>query len=273
MPTFQVDYNQCGNNPVISVDAVDFGDGSICNAGRVVSEKRYKKISKVTATIDLSKLGQNYVNAAFYVIENSTSPRVQPKGNDYCDAGGNKNEWNCREIDFLETNGNKITQTSMHLGNGGIKAPQRYEYSFAATANNGCFNYSAMLASPTHTNGLHSLVDKIDMSKPFDMITTFTYGTIPSMKTSFSQLNMTVVVYDTTVGSGAEGSGALDYQDLIPTMDNGYWFVVSFWQGYSPMGPRSNPWWNGSCNQGDLCNSVGFYWAIRNVEITAEGEL
>jgi hypothetical protein len=214
------------------------------------------------------------VNAAFYMVANPTAPGKQPKADNYCDAGGNNNGWNCRELDFIETNGNKITQTSMHLENGGEKAPQRWEFAFAETAKpDSCFYYDNMVASPTPTNGLHSLASAIDMTRPFTVVTTFTYGAAPVMKTALTQAGLTVVVYDTAVGSGAEGSELKKFADLIPTMNDGYWLLASFWQGYSPQGPGSKPWWNVKCKWGDLCNTSGFYWGISDIVVTAEREL
>jgi hypothetical protein len=268
-PSFVVDYAKCGTAPTISESTVTFGAGSTCAAGRVVSQHGYKNVTKITATIDLSKVTQNYVNAAVYMIEDPTNPSAQPSGGNYCDAGGNNNSWNCREIDIIETNGNKITQTTMHLGNGGSSAPQRYEYSFAETADNSCFNYSNMKDDPTA--GTHSLVGIIDMSKPFQMTTVFNYTT-PGMTVTYSQDGKSVVVYDTANGSGAEGSGTLDLNDLITSMANGYWLELSFWQGYSPTGPNGT-WWNGSCSWGSLCNSSGQYWSITDIVVTADSEI
>ena len=269
-PSFVVDYNGCGTDPVVSGNSVTFGSGSTCQAGRLVSQQGYVNITQVKATIDLSKLSQNYVNASFYMVSNPVQPSVQPKGTNYCDAGGNGTQWNCQEIDFLETNGNKITQTTMHLGTGGSSAPQRYEYSFAETADNSCFNYSSMTSSPTATNGLHSMVNVIDMSKPFDMVTNFTYGTTPTMTVIYSQNGISVVVYDSSVGSGAAGSGTVDMTSLVTSMKNGYWLNISFWQGYSPTGPSSAPWWNNTCSWGALCNNTSGYWSISNIQVTAD---
>ena len=269
-PTFAVDYNKCGTDPVVSGNSVTFGAGSTCEAGRLVSQQGYVNITQIKATVDLSKVSQNYVNASFYMVSNPVQPSVQPKGTNYCDAGGNGTQWNCQEIDFLETNGNKITQTTMHLGTGGSSAPQRYEYSFAQTADNSCFNYSSMTSSPTATNGLHSMVNVIDMSKPFDMVTNFTYGTTPTMTVTYSQNGSSVVVYDSSVGSGAEGSGTVDMTSLVTSMKNGYWLNLSFWQGYSPTGPSSAPWWNNTCSWGALCNNTSGYWSISNIQVTAD---
>jgi len=272
-PSFEVDYTKCGStSPLIqqSGNTVIFGDYNGNSAsGRVVSTSSYKNITKISAMVDLSKLSQNFVNASFYLVSNPTNPSLQPKGDNYCDAGGSCSEWNCREIDMLETNGSKITQTTMHLGNGGEKAAQRFEYSFAQTADNSCFNYAAMLASPTPTNGLHSLVGTIDMSKPFRMTTEFTLGDKPSMRTTFNQNSKNVIVYDTSVGTGAEGSGTVSLGDLNTLMANGCWLVASQWQGYSPKGPSSAPWWNDTCSWGLECGANS-YWGLSDVSVTAD---
>ena len=270
VPTFTVDYNKGGADPTINGGTITFvsGTGS-CAAGRVVSNQGYKNISRITATIDLSKMSQNYVNSSFYMVSNPINPNVQPKGTNYCDAGGNNSQWNCREIDFMETNGNKITQTTLHLGDGGSSAPQRFEYSFASTASNSCFNYSTMTASPTATNGLHSLVGIIDMTKPFAMTAQFLYGSTPAFAVSYSQNGKNVTVYDSSVGTGADGSGTVNMSDLVTSMANGYWLEISLWQGYSPTGPGSAPWWNGSCPWGQECGTSAGSWSISNIEILA----
>ena len=267
-PAFVLDYTaNCtsGGAPTISGNSVTFGSGTQCQAGRIVSTQSYANITEFRATVDLSKLSNNYVNASIYLIQNPNNPTVQPIGNNYCDAGGNNTQWNCRELDFMETNGNKLFQTTLHLGTGGSSAPQRYEYSYASTAlNNSCFTSSNMKNDPT--NGLHDITS-IDMSKPFDMVTTITYDT-PRMVVTYQQGSTSVVVYDTNDGSGAQGSGTVDMNDLVTTMQNGYWPVISFWQGYSPTGPGSAPWWNGSCQWGALCNNSSSYWSVSNIQVT-----
>jgi hypothetical protein len=293
-PTFQVDHfaGECADGgtlpPEVSDNNVTFGNDTTCHAGRVVSTKRYTNISKVTATVDLSKVTQDYVNASFYLVENNVIPGQQPINfpeidqdnlHHYCDAGNTEfsnKQWNCREIDFLETNGNKITQTTLHLGDYPSSGPpdQRYEYSFAATADNSCYNYQDMLNSPKPGNGLHSLVNGIDMTKPFVMETTFDpQSATPGMKTVFMQDGNTVVVYDSSAGTGAQGSNPFNqslYQDLSSTMKQGYWILASFWQGFSPTGPN---WWTGTCHKGGLCGNDTKYWALTNVEVTADAEL
>ena len=200
------------------------------------------------------------------MVSNPAQPTTQPIGSNYCDSGGNGNQWNCREIDFMETNGNKLFQTTMHLGDGGSSAPQKYAYSYANTAlNNSCFTSANMKNDPA--NGLHDITG-IDMSKPFDMVATFTYDT-PKMVVTYQQGSVSVVVYDSST-AGAEGSKTLDMTDLTTSMKNGYWPVISFWQGYSPAGPSSAPWWNGSCGWGALCNNSSSYWSVSNIQITTK---
>ena len=85
---FDVDYNNCGTDPLVSVGGVDFGNESLVRAGRVASKNGYINISKIEADIDLSALAQrsdftgDWLNAAFYAV----SSKVQPIKADYCDA-------------------------------------------------------------------------------------------------------------------------------------------------------------------------------------------
>tara|TARA_B110000503_G_scaffold118808_1_gene180061 strand:- start:97 stop:1107 length:1011 start_codon:yes stop_codon:yes gene_type:complete len=273
----------CGQgSPQISNNSVTLStvlSGS--DAGRVVSNEGYKNISQISATVDLSQMTQNYVNATFYMVSNPDNPSLQPKGDNYCDAGGNNAAWNCREIDFLETNGNKITQATLHLG-GGTNTNQRFEYAFAETANADGFNYSAMPASVsdadygtpygTIPNGLHSLVGIIDMTQPFDVVATFTYGSVPAMVVAYSQDGRSVEVYNSSSGGGAQGSTTtMPISDLATSMANGYWLNVSLWQGYSPT-VDFVPWWNNSVSWGGLCGATNTY-TISNIQVTAESEL
>jgi len=275
-PSFVLDYtSSCtsGGAPTIIGNSITFGSGTQCQAGRVVATKSYANITEFRATVDLSKLSNNYVNASIYLIQNPNDPTTQPLSKPdhtgaYCDAGTGADshpERNCREIDFMETNGNKLFQTTLHLGNGGSSAPQRYEYAYASTAlGNSCFNSTNMKNDPV--NGLHDIT-AIDMSQPFDMVTTITYD-VPRMTVTYQQGSTSVVVYDSSNGSGAQGSGTVDMTDLVTTMQNGYWPVISFWQGYSPTGPSSAPWWNGSCGWGALCNNTSSYWSVSNIQVT-----
>tara|TARA_R110001592_G_scaffold126336_1_gene337429 strand:- start:43878 stop:44861 length:984 start_codon:yes stop_codon:yes gene_type:complete len=273
----------CGQgSPQISGNSVTLSTvlaGS--DAGRVVSDKGYKNISQISATVDISEVTQNYVNATFYMVSNPENPSLQPKGGDYCDAGGNNASWNCREIDFLETNGNKITQTTLHLGDDANNT-QRYEYAFAETADTAGFNYSAMPASVdnadygnpfgTLPNGLHSMVSLIDLTKPFDVVATFTYGDVPAMAVTYSQAGNSVEVYNSASGGGAQGSStAMPMSDLATSMANGYWLNISLWQGYSPT-VDFVPWWNNSESWGGLCGVTNTY-TISDIQVTAESEL
>jgi hypothetical protein len=268
-PSFVLDYtSSCtsGGAPTIIGNSITFGSGTQCQAGRVVATKSYANITEFRATVDLSKLSNNYVNASIYMVSNPVQPTTQPIGGNYCDSGGNGNQWNCREIDFMETNGNKLFQTTMHLGDGGSSAPQKYAYSYANTAlNNSCFTSANM--KNDSANGLHDITG-IDMSKPFNMVATFTYDT-PKMVVTYQQGSVSVVVYDSST-AGAEGSKTLDMTDLTTSMKNGYWPVISFWQGYSPTGPSTAPWWNGSCSWGSLCNNNSSYWSVSNIQVTTK---
>ncbi len=258
-PQFDIDYVQCGAGlgPLIDGNSVTF------NPGRVVSTNGYKNISKIEATIDLSGLNGiegwngNFVNAAFYMV----SSAKQPKGDNYCDAGGSAPY--CDEIDFLETNGNKIFQQTVHLNN-----KQRYEYSFTKAADNECYNWDIMKNDPA--NGLHSIVDYIDVNSPFDVIINFAsdYSNI-TMTLSQDTGRGDIVVYDMIRDGGAEGSDVLDMSELAKSMEVGWWLTPSYWQGYSPKGPGSAPWWTDKCSWDNLCGSNG-KWKLSNVKVTAE---
>jgi hypothetical protein len=275
-PAFDLDYSQsCTDKgePTIDGNSVFFGSGDQCQAGRVVSTQSYANITEFRATVDLSNLTNDYVNASVYFIQNPNDPQTQPKATadhtgSYCDAGTGADshpERNCREIDLMETNGNKLFQTTLHLGNGGSSAPERFEYAYAAPAlTDSNFNPANMKNSPTV--GLHDITS-IDMSKPFDIIATFTYD-VPGMVMTYEQGSISIVVYDTGDGYGANGSQTPDLSDLVTTMQNGYWIEISFWQGYSPEGPGNSPWWNGSDGWGALCNNTGSYWNIRDIQVT-----
>ena len=106
-PSFVLDYSaNCTDKgaPTISGNSITFGSGTQCQAGRLVSTQSYTNITEFRATVDLSKLGNNFVNASIYMVSNPIQPTTQPIGSNYCDSGGNGNQWNCREIDFMETN-------------------------------------------------------------------------------------------------------------------------------------------------------------------------
>ncbi len=305
IPTFdQETFNSCGTNPVVKGNSVAFGSGNQVFAGRVVSHEGYINIRTVTATIDLSKLtSENFINASFYLIGRPDNPTVQPRGDSYCDQGGNHSDFNCREIDFMETNGNKLFQTTIHVkdkkGNLIPNTTQRYEYAFSQEAkNNVCFSVPD---KDDPKSGLLSLIKEqkpIDMGQPFDIRIEFAMGAKPGMKAVFQQKQKSsgtsgpvYVVYDTDKDGGAQGSNGwddracqpaedcskanLDPQDLKTTMEKGTWLVMSFWQGYSPEGP-GNTWYHREnstqCHDGPLCspNNPGQYWSISNIEVVAD---
>jgi hypothetical protein len=268
-PTFTVDYSTCGNDPVVFDSSVTFGSGSTCYAGRVVSNQAYKNITQIQATVDLSQANNNFVNNTFYMVNNPTYPTQQPIGSNYCDAGGNNNQWNCQEIDFFEANSNKVFQSTLHLGAGGSNATQRFELSYSDTSqNNPCFNASLMTNDP-HA-GSHSMVGIIDVTKPFLMTVAFTYGTTPGMTITYSQNTNSVVVYDTNDGPGYSGSGVINLDYLTSSMAQGYWLELSMWQGgWSPGQPQG--WWNNTCPWGALCNTQGSYFGVSDIVVTADG--
>ena len=120
------------------------------------------------------------------------------------------------------------------------------------------------------------MVGVIDVSKPFQMVSEFTYGTTPRMTVTYSQNGNSVVVYDTANGSGYNGSKTLDYSYLINSMAQGYWLELSMWQSengqkWAPGQPQG--WWNGSCGWDALCNTSGYYWGISNIVVTADSEI
>ena len=244
-------------DPVITDSSVTF------NPGRVVSTHGYKNISKITATIDLSGLApnsiqkNNWLNASFYMVNNS----VQPKGTNYCDAGNAGSPY-CNEIDFLETNGNRIFQQTIHLNN-----QQRYEYSYTdGILDDNCYTQANL--SNDSSKGTHNLVDVLDIDKPFDMIIEFN-SDYTNMTVSVSQNGMSAVIYDVLADGGADGT-TVDMSTLKSSMEKGWWITPSYWEGYSPKGPSSTPWFTGNCYSDQLCDAG---WKLLNVKVTAESQL
>lgn len=247
----------CNNTPTITGSSVTF------NAGRVVSVHGYKNISQITATIDLSGLApsevqkNNWLNASFYMVNSST----QPKGIDYCDSGNSGAPY-CNEIDFMETNGNRILQQTIHLNN-----QQRFEYSFTEGAlNDDCYTPSNMNDNPSE--GTHSLVGVLDTNTPFDMTINFN-SDYTNMTISVFQNKKRTVIYDVLENGGADGT-TIDMSLLKSTMEVGWWLTPSYWEGYSPKGPYQSPWFTGDCYNDSLCNAG---WKISNVRVTAESEI
>ena len=261
-PTMKVDYDQgCGHGaPQVSGgNTITFGSGNNTCAGRLYSDTSYKDISKITATVDLSKLQNQFVNATFYAISNPTNPSVAPEGDNYCDAGGTHPEWNCQELDFFETNGNSLLQSTMHIGDGGSSAPQRYEMTYTETAvGSQCYDQSKLNTSAT---GMHSMTE-IDMSQPFVMTVLFDEG---NMIVTYTQGDASVEVYNLDDGAGYEGSGTIDRDRVISSMEDGYWLEVSFWQGWSP---GAGGIWTDACPWGNLCSTDGkSIWTISDITV------
>jgi hypothetical protein len=247
----------CNMTPVIDGSNVTF------NAGRVVSSNGYKNISKITATIDLSSLAptdiqkNNWLNASFYMVNSS----IQPKGTNYCDAG-NAGAPYCNEIDFMETNGNRILQQTIHLND-----KQRFEYSYTDGAlNDDCYTPSHMSNDPS--NGTHSLVDVLDITLPFDMEIDFN-SDYTNMTITVSQNGKSEVIYDVLSNGGADGT-TMDMSSLKSTMEVGWWITPSYWEGYSPKGPYNSPWFTGNCYNDNLCEAG---WKLSNVKVIAESQI
>ena len=231
-------------------------------SGRVVSTHGYKNISQITATIDLSGMApnsvqnNNWLNASFYMVNSA----IQPKGNSYCDAGGSIPY--CNEIDFMETNGNRILQQTIHLGGN-----QRYEYTFTDAAfSDNC--YGNLVATE---QGTHSIVGVIDITKPFQMTIDFN-SDYTNMTITVSQNGESEVIYDVLSGKGADNSD-IDMTLLKSSMEVGWWITPSYWEGYSPKGPGDNSWFIGNCYSDQLCKNNDNAWVLSNVKVTAEEQI
>ena len=231
-------------------------------SGRVVSKHGYKNITQITATIDLSGMApnsiqnNNWLNASFYMVNSE----VQPKGSAYCDAGGSVPY--CDEIDFMETNGNRILQTTLHLG-----GAQRYEYTYTEAAfADDC--YSNLIDTSA---GTHSLVDVIDITQPFEMTIDFNTA-YTNMTVTVSQNGNNKVIYDVLSGKGCDNT-SVDMSKLKDSMAKGWWITPSYWEGYSPKGPYKYPWFVGQCFSDQLCSNNDKAWVLSNVKVTAEEEI
>ena len=283
-PAFELDYTECGDaSPTMSTGGAGFGSSSLSRAGRVVSTTGYKNITRIEADINIAGMTVNFINAAFYMVNKSS----QPISGTYCDSGGGS-PW-CNEIDFLETNANALTQTTVHLDSNsacGYNCDQRFEYSFGANANTSCYAYSTLVSDATMPkSGTHNLVNIIDFSSAFHMVAEYNLVS-PSMKVTYSQTRgkqtYSAVVYDSTMaiactnqGDGQTwcqnnpGGAGLDMSLLPASMQTGWWLVGSMWQGYSP--GKSNQYWTNSCSWGQICPAPS-YWSLSNVRVTAESQ-
>ena len=259
--TFEKDWTSDWCNPM--VDPIITDSSVTFNPGRVFSTQGFKNISKITATIDLSKLApndiqkNNWLNASFYMVNSS----VKPIGDNYCDSGNSGSPF-CNEIDFLETNGNRIFQQTIHLNN-----QQRFEYSYTDGAlNDSCYTVDNLSNDPS--NGTHSLVDVIDITIPFEMTIEFN-SDYTNMIITVSQNGKSEVIYDVLNNGGADNT-TVDMSSLKDTMSVGWWITPSYWEGYSPKGPHNSPWFTGDCYNDSLCDAG---WTISNVVVTAESTI
>lgn len=245
-PLFHIDYEQCGT-PVVSENSIQF------EAGRVRSEGTYRNITKITATVDLSGLRElNWVNASFYMVNGS---------DEYCDAGNSGSPY-CNEIDFLETNGNVATQSTIHLDN-----RQRYEYAYThGLFENPCWYQDEMMCCDG--DGVINATT-INPDEPFNVVTVFEPD-YSNMTVTFVQYENEVVVYDFLHHLAAEGSELDNLDGLAESMDRGWKIVASMWQGYSPNPNSSYNYEDEQCKEwSDLCRGI---YVISNIEVTAEGE-
>jgi hypothetical protein len=255
--------NWCGDpskdpnvHQVITDTSVQF------RSGRVVSTNGYKNISQITATIDLSGMApnsvqnNNWLNASFYMVNSA----IQPKGDSYCDAGGSVPY--CNEIDFMETNGNRILQTTIHL-----EGEQRYEYTLTEAA----FSDNCYGNLNTSQPGTHSIANVIDVTKPFQMTIDFN-SDYTNMTVTVSQDGKSEIIYDVLSGKGSDGSN-VDMTSLKSSMEVGWWITPSYWEGYSPKGPGAAPWFIGDCYSDQLCKNNDNAWVISNVKVTAEEQI
>ena len=199
----------------------------------------------------------NWLNASFYMVNSAT----QPKGTNYCDAGNSGSPY-CNEIDFMETNGNRILQQTIHLNN-----KQRFEYSYSeAILSDDCYTQSNLSNDPGE--GTHSLVDVIDVTIPFDMEVTFN-SDYTNMSIILTQNGVSILTYDVLNNGGADGT-TIDMSSLKSSMSVGWWITPSYWEGYSPKGPYDSPWFTGDCYNDKLCNAG---WKLSNVVVTAESQI
>ena len=266
VPTFSSEGPGCQGSAELGPGLVNFeGKGG---PNRSCSNQGYTGISKITADIDLSGVkNANYTNAAFVMISNPTHPSMQPLGSNYCDRGTPpaNPQFNCREIDLLETNGAAITQTTEHLRNtSDTDFVQRWQEAWTEDAVSPCF-------SPSPAPGGVD-ISSFDTNAPIRMVATFTEdGAKTNMVVNFSQDGQTIKVYDTQ-DTPMEGSGDIDSTDLTAQNAVGFWLTASYWQDYSPMGPN-NSWWTNSCPWEDVCGSGPDFpgWKLSNLSVVGTG--
>lgn len=253
-PTFSRDYSQgCGTDPSVSSNSATFGPG------RIRSNETYKNISKVTATVDLSGLTDfKWVNASFYLVNGA---------GEYCDSGNAGSSF-CDEIDFLETNGNAVTQTTIHLDNN----KQNYQYATTSGITSGISTVSDCW---NDVEGVNGVIDAtlIDVSKPFTIEAVFDidYGEYTNMTVTYIQDDNSVKVYDFENNTAGDGSKLTSLSSLASGMEAGWKVVASLWQGYSPNPGNTYNYSDSSCSGwSDLCKLPDKSFIISDIEVTAQ---
>ena len=257
-PTFTgVQGQYCGVIPTINSDeSIDFREG------RVQSTKKYKNITKITATVDISGLNNlNWVNATFYMVNG---------GPGYCDAGGTSTY--CNEIDFMETNGNVLSQTTTHLGSSNSDKKESLEFAYLNSIyTNSCWKQDYLSNPGPGVNN----ATKIDPTKSFDITIEFP-ADYTNMTVTYSQGNNSIVVYDFISQTKANDSSIDNLNDLKSTMESGWSIVAAYWQGWSPDKNlvNGNEWYNYSnsacASWSSVCDGT---FKISNIKVTAESEL
>jgi hypothetical protein len=243
-PSFTQDYSTgCSSGaPIINGNTITF------RPGRVRSVESYKNISKITATVDLNGMTNiNWINASFYIIQNN-------KDDEYCDSGNSGNPF-CNEIDFLETNGNIVTQSTIHLG-----GSQNAQYAY--TTPNSCWNSNKLSSA----NGTIDITD-IDPASPFNIIAEFD-DEYTNMTVTYKQGEISKLVYDFKNNTVGDGSNLTSLSNLKSAMANEWRIVASLWQGYSP-NPGDSYDYTNCTNWSDMCED-GPSYTISNIQVTAD---
>ena len=243
-PSFTQDYSTgCSSGaPIINGNTITF------RPGRVRSVESYKNISKITATVDLNGMTNiNWINASFYIIQNN-------KDDEYCDSGNSGSPF-CNEIDFLETNGNIVTQSTIHLG-----GSQNAQYAY--TTPNSCWNSNKLSSA----NGTIDITD-IDPASPFNIIAEFD-DEYTNMTVTYKQGEISKLVYDFKNNTVGDGSNLTSLSNLKSAMANEWRIVASLWQGYSP-NPGDAYDYTNCTNWSDMCKD-GPSYTISNIQVTAD---
>jgi hypothetical protein len=264
-PGFTIDYTDCGEiSSPDGANSMQFGKPDESCGGRVVSDQGYKNITQIRFTADLSSANGNFVTSTFYMVNNPTNPSLQPIHDNYCDAGGNKAEWNCQEVDFFEVNNNVVFQHTMHIGDGSASAPQNFQLSYSTTDNQ-CF------INLEESQGLVSW-NGIDIKQPVDFVVDLDDS---GMTVTVKQGSISTVVY--TMGDAYPGSTVFDDDQIKRWQEGraqGYWLNLSRWQStsWSPGSAQNLYNWNGpNCGFGNVCGATeADYFKVYNIEIDAE---